>query len=815
MHDIRTAVRALALRPGFTLIALGTLALGIGANAAIFSVVDAALLRPLPFAHADRLVLPWEFSADMQRRLGFDRLPASPADTVDYTERNRTFDELATIRADRIILTGTGEPERVGGVRVSRNFLSTLGVQPVHGRDFSESDVQAGPGRTVLIGYGLWQRRFGGAADVLGRSIVVNGVPATVVGVMPAWFRFPAGGELPTGFGYAPLPEVWGLDVLAPDQRKNRGGKSFAMIGRMKPGVTVEVAEADLNAIAADIAAKFPSSNAGWTVRIVPLREQLVGGVRTALVALLGAVGIVLLIACVNVANLLLVRAQSRQREVAVRYAIGASRWQILTQLVVESLLLSVAAGAIGVLVGYWALRGLLTIMPAGSPAVADAVLDWRVLLFTAVLSILTGVVFGAVPAFQSARVDLAEGLREGARGSIGSRRAHRTRNVLVIFEVALAAMLLILASLLIQTFVRLLNVDTGFQARGVLTMDVSLPRTVYTEQKPADFFERLVARLSAVPGVDTVAATSSVPLAGIENLRQVTIEGRPRPDPGKEVVADYRAVTADYFKAMGIPQVAGEPLPLRPGPGSPRVLLINSMMAETVFAGENPIGRTLKLTAYDQESPWFTVVGVVGDTRHTALDSAVRPQVYVHHNMDPSLQMVVVLRTRDDPSGYASVARAAVHELDPNQPAGRIRTMSNVVSDAVSRQRFTMVLAALFAALALVLSLVGLFGVVSYSVAERTHELGLRFALGASPRALLALVLSDGMRLVGVGVVLGLAGAFVLARFLETQLFGVTAHDPVTFVSVPLLLIGAAIAGCLIPARRATRIDPMTALRQ
>ena len=812
MHDIRTALRALALRPGFTLIALATLALGIGANAAIFSVVDAALLRPLPFASADRLVMPWEFSAEMQQRLGFDRLPMSPADATDYIERSSTFEQLASVRADRINLTGGGEPERVGAVRVSRNFLATLGVQPMLGRDFVDSDGQAG--RTVIIGYGLWQRRFGGGSDVLGRAISVNGDPATIVGVMPAWFRFPAGGELPTGFGYAPLPEIWSLDVLSPDVRRNRGGKSFALVGRLKTGVSLEAAEADLAAIAADIATQFPSSNAGWTVHIVPLREQLVGGVRTALVSLLAAVGIVLLIACVNVANLLLVRAQSRQREVAVRYALGASRWQILTLLVIESLLLSVTAGIAGLVVGYWALKGLLTMLPAGAPAVADAVLDWRVALFTAVLSIAAGVVFGIVPALQSARVDLTEGLREGARGSIGSRRAHRTRNVLVILEVALAAMLLILASLLIQTFVRLLSVDTGFQARGVLTMEVTLPRTVYTGQKPASFFERLVARLSAVPGVDTVASTSSVPLAGIENLRQVTIEGRPRPEPGKEIVADFRVVTSDYFKAMGIPHIGGEPLPVRPGPESPRVLLINSMMAETVFAGENAIGRRLKLTAFDQESPWFIVAGVVGDTRHTALDSAVRPQVYVHHNVEPSLQMVVVLRTRDDPSGYASVARAAVHELDPNQPAGRIRTMSDVVSDAASRQRFTMVLAGLFASLALVLSLVGLFGVVSYTVAERTHELGLRFALGATPRRLLGLVLADGLKLVVVGVVLGLAGAFVLARFLETQLFGVTAHDPVTFVSVPLLLVGAAVAGCLIPARRATRIDPMTALR-
>jgi len=812
MHDIRTALRALALRPGFTLITLVTLALGIGANAAIFSVVDAVLVRPLPFADPDQLVMPWEYSDEVRRRAGFDRLPASPADVTDFINRNTTFEQLASLRAERVNLTGGGDPERVGAVRVSQNFLSTLGVRPVHGRDFTASDGLEG--RVILIGYGLWHRRYGAAVDVLGRAISVNGEPATIVGVLPAWFHFPAGGELPTGFGYAPIPEVWSLDRLSPEVQRNRGGKSFSLVGRLRSGVNIQAAEANLAAIAAEIARDFPASNAGWTVRVIPLREQLVGSVRTPLVVLLTAVGLVLLIACANVANLLLVRATARQREVAVRYALGAGRWQILKQLLLESLILSVGAGMLGILIGWWALQALLTMLPAGTPAVSDAVLDWRVVGFTAAVSILTGIVFGAVPAVQTARVDLTEGLREGARGSIGTRRAHRTRNVLVVVEVALAAMLLILASLLIQTFVRLLNVNTGFRSDGVLTMEVALPRTVYPGPRPAEFFDRLVARLSAVPGVDSVAATSSVPLAGTENLRQVTVDGRPRPDPGKEIIADFRVVTPGYFVTMGIPHVAGDELPRQPGPAAPRVLLINSMMADTVFAGESAVGRRLKLTSYDQDSPWYTVAGVVGDTRHTGLESAVRPQVYVHHTVEPSSQMVVVLRTREDPSGFASVARAAVHELDANQPAGRIRTMSAVVSDAVARQRFTMFLAGVFAALALVLSLVGLYAVISHSVAERTQELGLRFALGATPGSLLGLVLSDGLKLVAAGVALGLAVAFALARFLETQLFGVTAHDPGTFIAVPLLLICAAIAGCLIPARRATRVDPMTALR-
>jgi putative ABC transport system permease protein len=809
MQDIKIALRSLARRPGFTVIALVTLALGIGANAAIISVVDSVLLRPLPFADPDRLVMPWEYSAEIQQRIGFDRLPASPGDVTDFVTRNTTFEDLASVRAERVNLTGGGDPERIGAVRVSRNFLRTLGVQPLLGRGFAERDGLEG--RVILLGHGLWQRRYGGQ-DVLGKAISVNGEPATIIGVLPPWFHFPAGGEMPNGLGYAPTPEIWSLDVLTPEQQRNRGGKSFALVGRLRAGVSLQAAEAELASIADDIARVSPASNAGWTVRVMPLREQLVGSVRTALVVLLTAVGFVLLIACANVANLLLVRAASRQREIAVRYALGAERRQILRQLLIESLVLSVTAGGLGLLVGWWGLRSLLALLPVDLPALANATLDWRIVLFVALLSVVTGVVFGSVPALQATRVDLVDSLREGGRGTAGSRRAHRTRNTLVVVEVALAAVLLIGASLLIQTFIRLLSINPGFFVEGVLTMEVALPRTAYPGNRSADFFERLVTRLAAVPGVESAAAASSVPLAGSENLRQVTIEGRPRPNPGQEVIADFRVVTADYFRVMGIPQLAGERLPVQPG-GTP-VLLINAMMAETIFPNENPVGRRVKLTSFDQNSPWFIIGGVVGDTRHTALDSGLRPQVYIHQSVEAAPQMVVVLRTRNDPTGYASVARAAVHELDANQPAGRIRTMRAVVYEAVARQRFTMFLAGTFAGLALLLSLVGLYAVVSYSVAERTQELGVRLALGATPVRLLGLVLFDGLKLVTLGVALGVFGAFILARFLETQLFGVKAHDPGTFVAVSVLLICAAVAGCVIPARRATRINPMTALR-
>jgi putative ABC transport system permease protein len=811
MYSIRLALRALLHRPGFTAIAVLTLALGIGANASIFSVVDAALLRSLPYPDATRLVMPWGYSVEVQERTGLDRLPWSPGDVRDFVTRNTSFSSLASVRAERLNLTGRGEPERLGGVRVSRNFFDTLGVQAVLGRTFTESDPEEG--RTVVIGYGLWRRRFGGDPAILDTSIALNGEASTVVGVMPQWFCFPVAGELPEGLGYSPNTEVWTLDVMSPQTRASRAGKSFAMIGRLREDVSLPAAQADLASIAADIARQFPTSNAGWTVRVLPLREQLVGSARPALLLVLAAVGVLLLIACANVANLLLVRAAARHHEVAVRQALGADRVRLVRQMLLESVVLSVLAGIAGLLVAWWGLRVLLTMLPASLPLLSTAGLDWRVVGFTFAVSALTGLVFGIVPAIQAIRLGVTEGLRDGGRGTVGQRRAHRMRNGLVVAEVAMAVVLLIGAALLTRTVTRLLSVDAGFTADGVLAMEVPLPRTVYTDDRAVTFFESLTARLAGVPGVEAVGVTSSLPLSGTENLRQISIEGRPRPNPGQEIISDFRVVTPEYFRAMAIPQIAGDPLPREPRPGA-GVLLVNSHLAARFFPGESPIGRRMKLTAYDQPGEWFTIIGVVGNTRHTALDSAFRPQVYVHHRAEPYPQMVIVLRTSGDPEAYAGIARAAVLELDPDQPVGRIVSMTDVVSGSIASRRFTMMLVGIFAGLALVLSLVGLYAVVSHSVAARSREMGVRLALGASPARLLRLVIMEGVRLVSIGVVLGLGAALVGTRFIQNLLFGVSAYDPITFVLVPLMLLAAALAGSIAPARRAMRVDPMTALR-
>ncbi len=812
MGDIKIAIRALRNRPGLAVVVIVTLALGIGASASIFSVVDAVLLRPLPYPDSDRLGVIWGFSADVQQRTGLDRLPWSPGDVDDFIARNRTFEQMAWVRADRVNLSGDDDPERIGAVRVSRPFFETFGVSAIHGRTFLEADARGG--RVVVISEGLWQSRFGRDPEILTRPITLNGQPATVVGVLPGWFRFPAAGDLSQGLGYTLDPEVWTLDVLTPDLRRRRDGKSFSIVGRRRGDASEEAAAADLGTIAADIARQFPASNAGWTVLVVPLREQIAGSLKPALMVLLAAVGALLFIACANVANLLLTGATARQREVCVRQALGAKRGRVVRGLLVESLILGAAAGVLGALFAWGVLRVMLAALPTEIPALTAAGFGARGVAFTLILSLAAALLFGLVPALHATGVDVGEGLRDNARGAAGSRRAHRTRRVLVMVEVATAVVMLVAAVLLAQTFARLVRVDPGFRSERVLTAEVSLPRSQYAGEKSALFFEDLLSRLRAIPGVESAAVASTIPLAGGENLRQVTIEGSERPKPGEEIISDYRVVSSDYFRVMGISLVSGEPLPQTVSADAAPTVLINKTMADTWFRGVNPVGRRMKLTGFEQSGPWFTVAGVVNDARHTALDGALRPQVYVHHRADPYPQMSIVLKTSPDPVGYAQLVRSTVTAIDRNQPVSRIRSMDAIVRQSIARQRFTMYLIALFAGLALVLSLAGLYAVVSHSVEQRIREMGVRLALGASPSQLMRLVLVESLRLVGAGIAVGVVVALGATQFMKTLLFGVHASDPLTFVLVPFLLLAAATAGCLVPAVRAMRIDPIAALR-
>jgi putative ABC transport system permease protein len=812
MPQVRYAFRALTRRPAFALVAVLTLALGIGANAAIFSVVDTVLLRPLPYADPGTLVMPWEFSDEVQQRLGFDRLPSSAADFVDYLTRNTTLQSFASVRTEQVNLTGEGEPERIGAARVSAQFFDVLGVRPVTGRSFAAGDEKGE--RVIMIAEALWERRFASDPGIAGRVISLNGEPATILGVLPRWFRFPAEGELPEAFGFTATPAVWTLDVLTPAQRLNRGGKSLALLGRLKPGVTASVANQDLGRIAADIARRSPNSNAGWGVRVMSLREQLVGSLRPALIALLAAVGFLLLISCANVTNLLLVRAAARQREVCLRFALGAARTDLILQCLTESLLIALAAGIAGLGLAWWMLHVLLAMAPTSLPALARAAIDWRVVGFTMLLSVGTGLLFGAVPAWHWTRSDASEGLREGARGTIGGRKASRTRNLLVISEVAMAVLLLIGSVLLIHAFIRLTTARTGFRSDRILTLEIALPKSAYPGARAAAFFEALRTRVSALPGVEAAAAASGLPLTGRESLSLVTIEGRPRPTPGQEIISDYRVVTSGYFQVLGIPLLEGSDVSPLASAETPPLAVISATMARVCWPGEAAIGRRFKLASYDQSATWYAVAGIVGDTRHTSLNSGLRPQVYVHHSQDPSQQMAMVLRTVGDPIRLAAPARAAVLALDPNQPVARVRTMTDVLETSVAGRRFHMFLVSVFALLAVMLSVVGLYAVVSYSVAERIHELGIRVALGANPSHLLRLVLGDGLRLVGTGIAVGLTAALVSTRFLQALFYGVDVRDPPTFILAPLMLLVAGLLGCLGPALRAMRVDPVTALR-
>jgi putative ABC transport system permease protein len=811
MRDLGPAVRALAKRPGFTLIAIVTLALGIGSNITIFSVVDLALIRPLPYPQAERLAVVWGHSAEVQQRTGLDRLPWSPGDVDDFIQRGRSFDHLSWVRGDRVNLTGVDEPERLAAVRVGRHFFDALRVQARHGRTFTDDDVQRM--RVVVIAESLWRRRFAADPAILTRAIPLNGTPHAVVGVMPDWFRFPALGDLPLGLGFSGTPEIWTLDVLTPEVRRSRAGKSFVLLGRLRDNVQLSAVATEAAGIADTIARDFPNASAGWTARVLTLREQLVGTMRPALLVLLTAVGFLLLIACANVANLLLVRASARQREVCVRQALGAERHQLIRQFLTESLVLGLVAGLAGLGAAWYLLRGVQLLLPSGLPMLAAASIDARVMLFALLLSIATGLLFGLAPAMQTTRLDVSDGLREGARGTVGGHRARRTRNVLVATEVASALVLVLAAVLLLQTFLRLINVDPGFRSSGVLTAEIALPRGQYAGPRAAQFFDEALQRMATVPGIEAAAASSSIPLAGQENLRQITIDGDAQRAPGQEIIADYRVVTGDYFRVMGIAFVDGEPLEAH-GENDGPCVVISRTAAETWFRGQSPLGSRIKLTRNDQDAPWFTIRAVVGDTRHTGLDATPRPQVYVHHRADPYTQMIVVLRTSSDPISYAPIVRSVVRGIDGNQPVGRIRTMNEILDDSVARQRFTMFLVAMFAALALVLALVGLYAVVSHSVAERIPEMGLRVALGASPSTLVRMVLAESMRVVLAGIAFGLLVAFVVMRSLETLLYGVRAYDPLTFTLVPLVLLTAAAAGSLVPALRATRVDPMVVLR-
>jgi len=813
-QDLRYGARMLLKNPGFTLVAVTTLSLGIGANSAIFSVVNSVLLRELPYREPRRLVMVWSDRPQLQARTGMTEGPVSAADFTDWRDQNQSFEQIAALHSQSLNITGAGEPKFVGGVRASASLFALLGVEARHGRVFLPEEDRAGANRVVILSDRLWVRGFGADPKIIGQTISLNNEPYTVVGVMPPDFQFPRKADLPAGFQFPREVDLYTPLALTPEQRNNRGRHYLSVIARLKPQTGFEQARAEMEGIAERLKQQYPNTNRDKGVRLVAFHQQVVGKARPALLALLGAVGFVLLIACANIANLLLARGAARQKELAIRAALGAGRLRVIRQLLTESLLLAASAGALALLLAVWGVDLLRAIIPNNLPRADEIGVDVRVFGFTLVVSLGAGILFGLIPALQASRTDLNETLKEGGRSSGGGGH-NRFRGLLVISEIALALLLLVGAGLLARSFVRLMSVDPGLDPRNVLTMDIMLPRGKYQPPQQAAFFQQLLERLRALPGVQSAGAVYPLPLSGAEEGMGFGIEGRPPATPGERRNAGPRWVSPDYFKALKIQLLKGRVFTESDGAEAPLVLVINEAMARQYWPNEDPIGGRVAFNGLGNQPIWREIVGVVKDVRHTALDTESKPQMYFPFTQFPSPFMTLVARTDGDPLSLVAAARSQVQAIDRDQPISNIHTMEELLAKSVSQRRFNLLLLAIFAGVALLLAVVGIYGVMSYSVEQRTHEIGVRMALGGGAADVLRLLLGQGMKLVAIGVAIGLAAAFGLTRLISALLFDVRATDPVTFVTLALLLTVVALLACYIPARRATKVDPIVALRR
>jgi putative ABC transport system permease protein len=794
-RDIKYGFRGLWKRPGFTAIALIALALGIGANTAIFSLVNAVVLRPLPYTDPDRLVWAWGSFP------GGNRASVSPADYLDFRNQNKTFEHLAATMSFTapVNLTGGGEPERLLASVVTGNYFQTLGVTPEIGRGFSLDNEKPGSDQVTVLSHELWQKRFAGNPGIINQRIVLDGKSFEVIGVMPKDVTFPQTAELwvPLNFDIAPEMKVRQAHFIRP-------------IGRLKPGVTIAQAQADTDAIAAQLEQQFPASNTGWKLRLESLRDRLIGSSKTTLFILFGAVGFVLLIACANVANLLLVRATARQKEVALRTALGASRWRIVRQLITESLMLAVIGGALGALIAAWGIDLLVKLSGDFIPSTVTVKIDATVLTFTFLTSLLTGLLFGVVPALRTAKLNLSDTLKEGGARSGEGTLKNRTRSVLVVFESAVAVVLLIGAGLLVRSFIALENTHPGFDANNVLTLRIDLPRTKYDNgEKSANFYQDLEQRLSGLPGVETVGLITELPLTRQANDAPFTVEGRPPVVRGQEFGADFRRVNQNYFQALRIPLLRGRGFTDQDVRQTAKVIVVSESLVNTVFPNEEALGKRLQMVIDDEP---YEIVGIVGDIRHRAIEFQPYAAIYIPTRQPAGTN--IAIRTQGDPMSLVPAVRKEILAIDRDQPISAIRPMDDWISRSIATARYRTALLGLFAALAMILAATGIYGVMSCSVAQGTHEIGVRMALGARQFDVLNLVVRQGMLLVFIGLAIGLAGAFALTRVMASLLFGVTAKDPITFVVVAGLLSVVALIACYIPARRATKVDPLTALR-
>ncbi len=798
LQDLKYSIRTLAKSPGFAAVAILTLALGIGANTAIFSVVNAVLLRPLPFKNPAQLVLMRE----TYKQVG--NVSVSYPDFLDWRQQSHSFAAMAVINNVGFNLSGVTQPENIGGYAVSPNFLALVGVHPVLGRDFLPAEEKPGTAPVLLLSYQLWQSHLGGDPAVIGRSITLDGRSYSIVGVLPPTFRL-----LDRSDVLVPI----GVFAAGLTDRGDRG--DIDVVGRLSRGVTLSQAAVEMNTIAARLANQYPQSNYGFGAHLETLREAFTGDTRLAVLVLFGAVVFVLLIACVNVANLFLVRGAARAREIALRLTFGASRSRVIRQMLTESLVLAFGGGVLGIILGAWGISGLGYLLPADSLQNMGVRMDLSVFLFTAAMIVLVAFAFGLVPALQVTRPALQETLKEGGRSATSNASQHRLRGALATAETALALVLLVGAGLMLKSLYHLIQVSPGFEPARVLTMTMDL-RTDQYSKDPAilNFWQQVLDRVRTIPGVESAAVGTSVPLTGSHRRSDVTIEGLPTPGPGEFPHPDGHGISPAYTSAMGIPLLRGRTFTDADNETAPLVGLVNATMARRFWTNGDPIGKRILRGHPGVDKGWVTIVGVVADTKLYGLDNPARLEVYYPYRQQPEADMNLVVRSAVDPASLTSAVRAAVATIDKDQPIFDVHTMQQLVDDSISTRRLTLVLLGIFSALALILAAIGIYGVMAYTVALRTQEIGIRMALGAQQKDVLRLVLGQGARIAFFGVAIGLAVAAALARLLSSLLFSVSASDPLTFAAVAVLLVAVALLACYIPARRALRVDPIIALR-
>lgn len=815
LQDLKHGIRILAKSPGFTIVAVLTLALGIGASTAVFSIVNAVLLKPLPYPHAERIVFPWR-QAPAGINLGYNEIPWGLPDFQLMRQDTKTFQDLGAFQSDSFILTGAGEPVRLDGLRASAGFFPVLGVEPVFGRSFTLEEDQPGHQHEVLLSYSLWRNKFGGDPRIVGRAVALNGEEYAVTGVMPAGFSFPRKEEMPGSFEFPREAALWVPLALPAAKLHPDDPDELAVIGRLNSGVTIERAQAEMNVFAKREEAAIPRGKGWFNSRVTPLARQAAGDMQRPLLLLLAAIGVVLLIACANVANLLLLRSVGRQKEFTLRAALGAGRARLVRQVLTESVVLAFAGGALGILLGQSGVYFVKNFGPPNLPRLHEITLDAKVFFFALAVTLTTGILFGLVPALGTANENLVETLKEGGQRSGGSHAGSKIRNALLVSEVALALVLVIAASLLVRTFAQLLKVDPGFNATRVLTFELSLPGAKYADADHiVALYRNSLDRLQSLPGVESAGLVRTVPMGGAADSSGIRIPGHVAASEKERPYAEYTIVSPGYFAAVATPILRGRDFLESDTADSVPVTVISKAMAKKYWPGEDPIGK--QVGPGSLRYPVATIVGIAADVKHLSMREDPGPEMYVLYNQKPwpsLLTMQFALRTKADPTAVTASARQAIFSLDGDVPIAKVNTLETLLDASMTQSRFTMLLLGAFGILALLLASVGIYGVISYAVAQRTREFGIRMALGAQPGKMFGMILGQGARIAGLGIFLGLVGAVAITRVMASLLFDVQPTDPLTFTAVPLVLIVVALAACYVPARRAMRVDPMVALR-